>query len=84
MYIGCEVFIIVTSGIILIDNPYVFEMSRVLVGFTGGMILAIAPPTVYEVLPSQISGKFSIGILSCFYIGVLSSSLMAASLHDID
>ena len=84
MYIGFEVYVLVISGIMLIDNPYIFEMSRFLVGFGGGVAFTIAPPTSIEVLPSQISAKFSIGTLSWFCTGVLVSSTLGTCYHDTD
>ena len=60
----------------LIDNVWMFQVTRFLSGIPAGMGAVLGPITAKEMLPSHLSAKFAIGLYMWFIFAMVVTSSM--------
>ena len=79
-----NVFVIVASGLCLIDNIYVIVVGRFIYGMASGAFTVFVPKFINETAPTELKGPF--GTLTQFMctLGILVAALFALAIPNPD
>ena len=82
MLIYTEIFTILLYAVMLIDDPYVFLLTRFLSGISSGIGNVLPGIINKEMLPTQIASKFTVGVYTFSVMGYVVSSSIGLIFHD--
>ena len=80
--ICAEIFIILLYAVMLIDDPYVFLLTRFLSGIGSGIGIVLPGIIIKEMLPTQVESIMSIGSYTFRFFGFVVSSSIGLIFHD--
>jgi MFS family permease len=82
--IGCEVFILLVYGLMLIDNIWMLQVSRFMSGIGAGITSTVGPISTTECLPKKWQGPFGVMMYIWLTVFIIVTSAMGLVWHSND
>lgn len=74
--IGCEVYILIIYGLMLIDNIWMLNVTRFLSGIAAGVTSTLGPISTTECLPKKWTGPFGVMMYIWLTLFIIVTSAM--------